>query len=63
MEGEHIQIRMAYLNHGVGEDLQELFYLEGRWLLMRLWELKLHRGIGFRGDERELGCHDRGVSG
>ena len=55
MEGEHIQIRMAYLNHGVGEDLQELLHLEARWPLMRLRELRLHRVIGVRS---ELGRHE-----
>ena len=61
--GEHSLVRVADLKHGVGEDLQELLHLEGGWPLRRLRELRLHRGIDFDGDGRELGRHERGDSG
>ena len=53
----------ADLKHSVGENLQELLHLEVGWSLMRLRELRLHRGIGFRGGRMELGRHERGVRG
>ena len=56
-------VSRADLKHSVGEDSQELLHLEVGWPLMRLRELRLHRGITFEGNERDLGRHERGVSG
>ena len=56
-------VRVADLKHGVGEELQELLHLEGGCPLRRLRELRLHRGIDFDDDGRELGRHERGDSG
>ena len=56
-------VRVADLKHGIGENLQELLHLEGGWPFMRLRQLKLHRGIGFDDDRRELGRHEQGDSG
>ena len=55
-------VSRGVLKHNVGEESQELLHLEVGWPLMRLWELRLDRGLDF-GDGRELGRYERGVSG
>ena len=47
-------VSRGVLKHNVGEESQELLHLEVGWPLMRLQELRLHRGIDFKGDGREL---------
>ena len=52
-------IRMVDLKHGIGEDLQELFHLEGRWSATHeVVGTQADRGINFGGDLRELGRHE-----